>query len=175
MPAAVRDPFEAKGVRYIRLLGPHKGSGYSWQDAFGSDDPAELERRCRETGARWDWREDGFVEIVENRPALARHPATGEAVWFNQAAGFHPAALDPATHAELMRVHGDESRFRLNVRFGDGAPIPADTIRKVAAIVEREAVPHAWRAGDVLMLDNLLTAHGRAPFRGERRIAVAMS
>jgi len=175
MPAAIREPFEAKGVEYIRLLGPEKGSGYSWQDAFRSEDPAELERRCRETGARWDWLEDGFVRIVERRPAVARHPATGEAVWFNQAAGFHPAALDPATHAELIRLHGDESRFRLNVRFGDGSLIPAGTIREIAAVVEREAVPHAWRSGDVLMLDNLLTAHGRAPFRGERSIAVAMS
>jgi alpha-ketoglutarate-dependent taurine dioxygenase len=36
-------------------------------------------------------------------------------------------------------------------------------------------MPHAWEAGDLLMLDNLLAAHGRRPFSGERRIAVAMS
>jgi alpha-ketoglutarate-dependent taurine dioxygenase len=175
MPAAIRDAFEAKGVQYIRLLSPEKGSGYSWQDAFRSDDRAELERRCGDTGAQWEWLENGFVRIIERRPALARHPVTGEAVWFNQAAGFHPAALDPAVHAELIRLHGDESRFRLNVRFGDGSLIPAETIREVAAVIAREALPHAWQAGDVLMLDNLLNAHGRAPFRGERRIAVAMS
>ena len=175
MPAAVRDAFEAKGVRYIRLLSPEKGSGYSWQDAFRSDDPAALERRCRESGAQWHWLQGGFVRVVESRPAVVRHPATGEAVWFNQAAGFHPAALDAVTYAELIRLHGDETRFRLNVRFGDGSPIPAETIREVASVTQRQAVPHAWRAGDVLMLDNLLTAHGRAPFRGERSIAVAMS
>lgn len=175
MPAAIRTVFEEKGVQYIRLLGPEKGSGYSWQDAFGSDDAIEVERSCRECGGEWEWLADGFLRIVQRRPAVARHPATGEAVWFNQAAGFHPAALDPATHAELIRLHGEESRFRLNVRYGDGSPIPAETIREVAAVIEREAVPHAWQAGDVLMLDNLLTAHGRAPFKGDRRIAVAMS
>lgn len=175
LPATVRDAFEAKGVEYIRLLSAERGSGYAWQDAFRSDDPAELERRCRETGARWEWLADGFVRIVERRPAVAHHPSTGEAVWFNQASGFHPAALDPATHAALIRLHGDESRFRLNVRFGDGSPIPEETVRAVAAVLAREAVPHAWKRGDLLMLDNLLTAHGRAPFRGERSIAVALS
>ena len=31
------------------------------------------------------------------------------------------------------------------------------------------------QAGDVLMLDNMLAAHGRRPFKGRRKILVAMS
>jgi hypothetical protein len=48
-------------------------------------------------------------------------------------------------------------------------------LSQVRAIIRRETRPHAWRKGNVLVLDNLLTAHGRLPFRGPRRIVTAMS
>ena len=31
-----------------------------------------------------------------------------------------------------------------------------------------------WQRGDIILLDNMLVAHGRDPFRGPRKIAVAM-
>jgi hypothetical protein len=36
------------------------------------------------------------------------------------------------------------------------------------------AVQFPWREGDVLMLDNMLIAHARNPYAGERKIVVAM-
>jgi hypothetical protein len=33
----------------------------------------------------------------------------------------------------------------------------------------------SWRRGDLLVLDNLLAAHGRKPFEGDREILVAMA
>ena len=174
MPHDVRRAFE-KGVQYVRLLGPEKGSGYSWQDAFRTDRRIEAEALCRRSGADWQWLDDGCLRVIQRRPATVRHPVTGEEVWFNQAVGFHPQSLDPASYAELIALTGDESRFRLNVRFADGSPIAAEMIARVAEVLRREAVPHRWQAGDLLMLDNLLVAHGREPFTGERSIAVAMS
>jgi alpha-ketoglutarate-dependent taurine dioxygenase len=32
-----------------------------------------------------------------------------------------------------------------------------------------------WQKGDIISLDNMRTAHARMPFKGERRIAVAMA
>jgi hypothetical protein len=32
-----------------------------------------------------------------------------------------------------------------------------------------------WRRGDLLLIDNMLTAHGRRPCTGDRRVLVAMS
>lgn len=175
IPPAVRARFEAKGVRYIRNLPSGAGSGYSWQDAFGTGDPAEAERHCREIGAQHEWLAGDVLRVMEVRPATAVHPVTGEDVWFNQADGFHPSALDPATHAELLALCGSEDLFRLNVAYGDGTPIDLSDLAAVRQVIRSETRPHAWRPGDVLMLDNLLAAHGRRPFSGERRIAVAMS
>jgi alpha-ketoglutarate-dependent taurine dioxygenase len=175
MPQAVRARFQAKGVRYIRNLPSGAGSGYSWQDAFGTEDRAEVERHCAAIGAEHEWLGGDVLRVMEVRPATSVHPATGEETWFNQADGFHPSALDPATHAELLALCGSEDRFRLNVSYGDGTPIPPPDLAAVREVIRKEARPHAWREGDVLMLDNLLAAHGRRPFSGERRIAVAMS
>jgi alpha-ketoglutarate-dependent taurine dioxygenase len=32
-----------------------------------------------------------------------------------------------------------------------------------------------WQKGDILVLDNRLTAHGRMPFSGAKKIVLAMS
>jgi hypothetical protein len=37
------------------------------------------------------------------------------------------------------------------------------------------AVNVDWRAGDLMLIDNVLVAHGRRPFTGSRRVLVAMS
>jgi hypothetical protein len=103
------------------------------------------------------------------------HPQTGEEVWFNQADGFHPSALDEQSRQELLALYGSEDRFRLNVSFGDGSPIDPEALAAVRAVVREESRPHAWRKGDVLVLDNMLSAHGRRPFTGARRIVTAIT
>jgi alpha-ketoglutarate-dependent taurine dioxygenase len=175
MPAGVRARFEAAGVRYIRNLPSGAGSGYSWQDAFATDDRAEVDRHCSAIGAQHEWLDGDLLRVMEVRPAVAVHPETGGEIWFNQADGFHPSALDPATHAALLALCGSEERFRLNVSYGDGKPIDPSDLAAVRQVIREESQPHSWEAGDVLMLDNMLAAHGRRPFAGERRIAVAMS
>ena len=38
-----------------------------------------------------------------------------------------------------------------------------------------QATVFPWRAGDVVMLDNVLVSHGRMPFSGQRKILLAMA
>lgn len=164
----------ARGVRYVRNLSGCAGSGYSWQDAFETCDPDVAERACRAIGADYAWGDDGYLHVSQTRPATAVHPQTGEEVWFNQADGFHPSALDPETYAALIAECGSEDRLRLNVSYGDGSPIEWETLDHIRSVLAAETVAHAWLRGDVLVLDNLLAAHGRRPFSGPRRIALAM-
>jgi hypothetical protein len=44
-----------------------------------------------------------------------------------------------------------------------------------ACLIMLAAQTVAWRAGDVLILDNLLAAHGRMPFTGKRKVLLAMT
>lgn len=171
----VVEAFRSRRVRYVRNLSPEVGSGYGWQDAFETGDPAAAEASCRRIGAQFEWRDGGHLRVSQTRPATACHPATGEEVWFNQADGFHPSALDAETYASLLAWHGVEDAFRLNVTFGDGSPIERGMLDKVRAAIAAERLEHRWQAGDVVVLDNYLMAHGRAPFTGARKIALAMT
>jgi alpha-ketoglutarate-dependent taurine dioxygenase len=172
---AVADEFRRRGLRYLRNLSAAAGSGYSWQDAFETQDAQVAEQRCRAIGADFRWGEGGMLHMSQLRPATAVHPKTGDEVWFNQADGFHPSVLDRETYAALVAECGGEDRLRLGVTHGDGGQIDIGALEHVREVLRAETVPHAWRRGDVVVIDNLLAAHGRRPFTGPRKIALAMT
>ena len=170
----VAERFRSSKVRYLRNLSPFRGGGYSWREAFETDDPAEAEARALAMGGNVEWRPGEVLRLSQTRPATAMHPQTGEEVWFNQADGFHPSALDPTSYAEAMAFAGSEEDFRLGVTYGDGGEIDLRDLKEVREAIRSETRPHRWREGDVLVIDNLLVAHGRRPFSGPRKIVLAM-
>lgn len=105
---------------------------------------------------------------------IAHHPHTGDPVWFNQAHLFHLSALAPEMREVLLDTVGEEDLPR-NVYYGDGTPIPDAELDAVRAVLDVHKVVFPWREGDVLMLDNMLTAHAREPFSGPRKVVVAMA
>jgi alpha-ketoglutarate-dependent taurine dioxygenase len=167
--------FRARRLTYIRNLSPIAGSGYGWPDAFETGDAGEAETRARALGAEVEWRPHGVMRVSQTRPATALHPKTGQEVWFNQADGFHPSALTAAAYAEQIALCGAEEDFRLNVTFGDGGAIPLSSLAHIREVLRAQTIAHRWRKGDIVVLDNRLAAHGRAPFEGPRKIALAMT
>ncbi|MFJ6898789.1 TauD/TfdA family dioxygenase [Streptomyces hokutonensis] len=59
--------------------------------------------------------------------------------------------------------------------FGDGGPIPDRTVAHLRDAYRSATTRFDWRRDDVLIVDNMLAAHGREPFTGPRKIAVAMA
>jgi alpha-ketoglutarate-dependent taurine dioxygenase len=168
----VRARFETKGILYMRHYGT--GPGLDWQTVFRTDDPAEVEARCAADGVEVLWKEGGRVLRTRcRRPAVLRHPASGESSWFNQAQHWHVACLDPGTREALLALCGEADLPR-HCYYGDGSPIADSDMEHVLAVYRELEVCFPWQAGDVVLVDNVLTAHGRNAFQGERKILVAL-
>jgi alpha-ketoglutarate-dependent taurine dioxygenase len=177
---ATRALFESRRVSYIRNLRSKErlGVGKTWQDAFGTTDRAQVEELLRRSGTEFRWNAAGGLWTCVTREALTRHPRTGEDVWFNQVLLFHPSSLDDKIrriHELIVKQGGGPDDAPLYCRFEDGSPIPDAVIQEVRRVISSQEVLFPWRQGDVLVLDNMLAAHGRRAFRGPRRILVGMS
>ena len=49
----------------------------------------------------------------------------------------------------------------VQILYGDGTPIPPDEMAEIRRATWDHSVLFRWKKGDVLVLDNILTAHGR--------------
>lgn len=168
----LRDRFEERRVMYVRNFG--EGVGLSWQTVFQTDDRAVVEGQCRRAGMECVWKDDRRLRLRHVCQAVARHPATGEAVWFNQAHLFHVAGLEPGVRDSMRALFAEED-LPSNAYYGDGSPIEDSAIEEIRAAFARAEVAFPWQPADILMLDNMLVAHGRAPYAGARRVLVAMA
>ncbi|HWA89096.1 MAG TPA: TauD/TfdA family dioxygenase [Rhizomicrobium sp.] len=169
---ATRERFERQGVLYVRNYG--SGLDLRWQEVFQTDDRALVETYCRAHDIVFSWQGADGLRTRQRCQAVATHHASGAKVWFNQAHLFHLSALDPEVGKHLLAAHGELGLPR-HAYLGDGSPIPDEDLAIIRQAYSDEAVVASWRRGDVLLLDNTLAAHGRAPFSGPRRIVVAMA
>jgi alpha-ketoglutarate-dependent taurine dioxygenase len=173
LPENMRGHFASAGIRYVRNF--TRWLDVSWQDMFGTDNAAEVEARCGAQGVSCEWLAENTLRTQQWAPAVVRHPETGEMVFFNQLLLHHTACLDKSVRETMAELFGeDEMAFPRSASFGDGSPIPDTTVELINDLYKSLAHRFRWERGDVLVLDNMLVAHGRDPFRGSRKILVAM-
>jgi alpha-ketoglutarate-dependent taurine dioxygenase len=168
----IQRPFLEKGVMFVRNYG--EGVDLPWQQAFQTEDRAEVEAYCRKAGMELEWRGGDRLRTCTVRPAMVTHPRTGDRLWFNHAHMFHVSNLDPATRQALLSQFAPDELPR-NAFYGDGSPIPDEHLEEIRRVYRDAAVAFPWQRGDLLLLDNFLASHGREPFTGPRRIVVAMA
>jgi alpha-ketoglutarate-dependent taurine dioxygenase len=166
----LRERFAEKKLMYLRNYAD--GLDVDWTDFFRTTDKAAVEEYCRKAGIRFEWR-GGGLRTRQVRRAVAAHPKTGEMVFFNQVQLHHIYCLDAAVRESLLAMFGEEDLPR-HVYYGDGSRIEDSIMEEICAAYREAAVSFRWQVGDIMMLDNMLTAHGRNPYTGERKIVVAM-
>lgn len=171
LPEKLQEQLAQKQLMYVRNY--TNNLDVSWQDFFRTSDQSVVEDYCRQAGISYEWYGDNGLITRQVRPALAVHPKTGESIFFNQIQLHHIAYLDIKTKESLLSLF-DEKKLPRNVYYGDGTPIEDDVIAEIDRVYQQSQTSFQWRRGDILMLDNMLSAHGRSPYIGQRKIVVAM-
>jgi alpha-ketoglutarate-dependent taurine dioxygenase len=168
----LRDRMIGKGVLYVRNYG--KGLDLPWQEVFQTEERAKVEEFCRAAGIDFEWGEGDRLRTREVCQAAEKHPVTHEAVWFNQAHLFHVSNVSAEARDQLLASYAEEDLPR-NSYYGDGSPFDDADLERIRQAYRAEAVAFPWQAGDILMVDNMLTAHSRKPYSGPRRVVVGMA
>lgn len=168
----IREAFVAKRVMYVRNYG--SGLDLSWQTVFQTENKAEVEQYCRNHEITFEWKPDNCLRTQQVCHVMAHHLETGDYLWFNQAHLFHISSLEPKPRAAMLAVFGEEDLPR-NACYGDGSRLEEGMLEHIREAFRSETISFPWQAGDVLLVDNMLVAHGRNSFQGPRKVLVAMT
>ncbi|MGW7386589.1 TauD/TfdA family dioxygenase [Streptomyces sp. NPDC054794] len=172
LPAALVERFEREGWLLTRSYNDEIGA--SLAESFGTDDHAAVERYCRANAIDFTWQPDGSLHTRQRRSAVVRHPLSGRRCWFNQIAFLNEWTLAPEVREYLVDVYGEDG-LPFNTRFGDGTPIEEDVVQLLNATYEKHTRREPWQAGDLMLVDNIRTAHSREAYAGEREVLVGMA
>jgi len=172
LPAELSERFEREGWLLTRSYNDEIGA--SLEESFGTEDRAAVENYCRAHAIDFVWQPDGALHTRQRRSAVVRHPVTGRRCWFNQIAFLNEWTLAPEVREYLVDEYGEDG-LPFNTRFGDGTPIGEDVVQLLNTTYEDHTRREPWQAGDLMLVDNISTAHSREPFSGERQVLVAMA
>jgi alpha-ketoglutarate-dependent taurine dioxygenase len=171
LPAGLIERFEREG--WVLTRNYNEDFGPSLQDAFGTADRGAIEAYCRANTIEFEWQRDGVLRTRQRRSAVVRHPLTGQRCWYNQVAFLNEGTIDPEVREYLVDLYGAEG-LPFNTRFGNGDPIGEDVIQLLNETYEAHTAREPWQAGDLMLVDNIRTAHSREPFSGTREVLVGM-
>ncbi|HVX10473.1 MAG TPA: TauD/TfdA family dioxygenase [Pirellulales bacterium] len=155
-----------KGVRYSNVMpsanDASSGMGRSWQSTLRSETQDQAEARLRALGYQWEWQDDGCLRATTPVLAAVRTLADGRKTFFNQliaaSRGWKDSRNDPAR----------------SITFGDGTPLDGGAALVAAEMADDMSFDLAWQRGDVVLVDNYVTMHGRRTFSGVRKVLASL-
>jgi len=164
----------------------------SWQEAFHTEDPKEVEKLCPNFGFPiFSWTEDEDL-IVQSPPysPTEKHPITGEEIWFVAISYWDPRTSllytysttdysDNSAAQKLVDTLSYDELFKISehsVLYGDdNQPVDLEISQYIDNLTgDRNRVVFQWKLGDILVLDNYAVAHARNQYRGDRILLVSL-
>lgn len=201
LPSDLREKLLVKRIRYQRTnkkVGAYFTYDISdmvgWPAMFGTDSRSEVERICKDEDTPVEWIDGDTFRSTTYQEAFQLHPITREPVYFNHSQVFHWTTFPAELWFAWQRTHEFRIFFHflfvsmfciikygllrhemsLHTTFGDGTPISVKEMHQIRKAIHKNMVFNRWEKGDVLLLDNFSTSHGRQPtFDKGRKIAVA--
>jgi hypothetical protein len=187
---AIRRKFDRFGLQLRRTLPSYQtlhlkpGVQKPWPEVFGVNEPSVVESIVAAKGWRAEWIDGDTLQLWQDLlPAIKNHPVTGEPIWCNQAHFFAPVCMMAWAQEDgritdynaIAKARASTPEMLDNIFFGNGEPLPDNDALHVYRVLRKIERPISLKRGDILMLDNLILAHGRTAFTGERSILVALA
>lgn len=189
LPEPLREKLEAGGVSNVRnFTAPRTDGGEeratehpdqkSWKTGFFTDDRREVEEICGERGMKPVWHEDGSLTVTVEFDAFTPHPVTGERIYRSNIhldlySDRELAKLPREVREPIQEMFGNQV-IKSGIYLGDGTELSDEEIDIFTSLFDRHEVSWLWQPGDIMLLDNLLTAHGRNPYEGTRDVQVGL-
>jgi hypothetical protein len=138
------------------------GQGRSWRSTLSAESIKEAEAKLARLNYEWQWQADGTLSVTTPILPAVRITTDGRKVFFNQLIAAFRGWQD-------ARNVGEKS-----ICFGDRSPISNDDMAVVIRIADALTFDIPWQVGDIALVDNFLTMHGRHPFEGKRRVLASL-
>lgn len=155
-----------KGLRYTNVMPPENdptsGMGRSWQSTLRARTREEAERRLASLGYSWEWLPGGELRATTPVLPAVRKLPDGRETFFNQLIAAFQGWKDS---------RNDPSRA---ITFGDGTPLDRAAVDHATQIAESLTFDIPWQQGDVALVDNFVTMHGRRTFTGTRKVLASL-
>ena len=188
IPGEIVAKFEELGVRYENYYPDQALDSrfVPWQKSFETKDRNVVEDYLERGGFGFSWEMDESGKACSLRkwnvlPPFQRHPITGENLWVNAIVANHASYFhDHPSYPELIgagyTVEGEQDNdYPFNIKYGNGESIPYEVIQTLRGLAWESARAFAAQAGDVLVVDNYLTQHGRLGYEPPRKLWVGIS
>jgi alpha-ketoglutarate-dependent taurine dioxygenase len=172
LPKNLTERFERDGWILTRSYNDEIGATLA--EAFGTEDRGAIESYCRANAIDFEWQPDGELRTRQRRSAVVHHPVTGQRCFVNQIAFLNEWTIDPEVREYLVDMYGEDG-LPFNTRFGTGEPLTEEVVELINAVYEAHTVREPWQPGDLMLVDNIRTAHSREAYEGPREILVGMA
>lgn len=187
MPENLKKKFEEKGLTYVSnyykksflldLINRFQRSHKTWMQVFETQSKDDVERKCQESGFEYRWRKNDWLQILQKTPSTLAHTQTKEKIWFNQAHlyDYNPRLVGKLNWLGVKFVYARPHTIMHEIFYGDGTPVRKKELYTVMDVLDACTISYPWQKRDFLVLDNVLMMHGRAPFKGKRKIYTALT
>ena len=157
---------EEKGIRYSQTMPAENdlqsGQGRSWASTLSAANVEEAEAKLNRLNYRWQWQADGSLSVITPILPAVKTLQDGRKVFFNQLIAAFRGWQDARNNSEKSICYGDDS------------PISNDDMAVVIRLADQLTFDIPWQTGDVVLVDNFVTMHGRRPFEGQRRVLASL-
>ena len=153
LPASTKKFFEDHPVKYIRRMPPSE-----WNKVYKTTDQEEVAGFCEELGMTHEFDSNGF--LTTEYVASAFYQREDSKAFLNN--------ILPNYYIQKL------GRNEAGVLTHDNKEIPAEIIKSVEKVLKAQTLKVRLRPGEILIVNNRSTLHGRRSFVGKRQIYLRM-